>query len=245
MDDESRLVTEKLNNGSYFSDAMSWYCTRYTFVQTQFSQLLIAALISITALILAVNGFLDFLPVNERKVFVVNYPITPEDHIRIENLMEPGEDPDHALIRYFAKEYVKSREQYIVERSERDFNLVSRMSGDDVLQAYLESISPDNPKSPYIVYANRGRRDIIITGTQYYDDKGNVARHETPKGKATVTFRAIENLGGNTSTTTDYIANLEFDYTKIIVDQKTHQLTRKAEMVITNYVTKLNSGTNK
>ena len=245
MDDESKQVVEKLENQTYFSEAMDWYSTRYTFVQTQFSQMLIVALMSIATIALTIIGFFSFLPVNEKIPFVVSHAITPEDHIRLESLMKKGEDPDHALIRYYTKEYVKSREEYIIERSERDFNFVSHLSGETVLQDYLNSISPDNPSSPFIVYANRGRRDIILDDLQYFDDKGNPTRHSTPKGKAIITFTAVENFGSEANKQADYIATMEFDYTKIIVDQKTHQLTRKAEMLITNYTTKINSGSTK
>ena len=241
MDEESKLVADKIENGSYFNEALEWYGTRYTFIQTQFSQMLIFAIISIIAFIITISGFFSFLPVVDKKLFIVYHEITPENTIHVQQLMEAGQDPDHALTKYFTEEYVKFHEEYVVERSERDFNFVSSLSGGDVLQDYLNAISPDNPTSPFIVYANRGRRDVIIKSLRFYDEKGEMIAHSVPKGKAVVYFTAVENFGAQAQRTLDYIANIDFDYSKIVVDQKTNQLTHESKMVITNYTTKLNS----
>ena len=245
MEDENKLVTEKIEKGTYFSEAMSWYCTRYTFVQTQFSQLLIVALFCFAAFITTLIGYFSFLPIVDEKLYVIYHSIGPDYRTRITELMEPGQDADHAVSEYLLHEYVRSREEYVMDRSEKDFNYVSKLSGQGVLAEYLNSISPDNPSSPYIVYANRGRRDVIVQGVRFFDAKGKVIHYSVPKGTAVVYFTAVENFGAQSQKYTDYIANIEFDYKKIGIDQKTDQLTHKPEMVITSYTTKLNSGTKK
>lgn len=242
MEDTNQLVTEKVEKGIYFNEAMSWYFGRYIFVHTQFSQMLIVAIIALTAFILTFLGFVEFLPITDKKAFVMYHDMQPNSSIRVMTLMKPGQDPDNRLSDYLIGEYVKSREEYIVEKSERDFNFVYSISDDRVLEDYLAYVNPENPLSPYVVYANRGRRNISIRDVTFLDEKGKATTRSQTKGKAVVKFSAQENFGAQGEKVADYVANIEFAYKKVQVDQKTGQLTHKPEMVITGYTTKASTG---
>lgn len=246
MENESELVTNHIEKGTYFSEALSWYNSRFIAMQTQFSQMVIVCIIAVTAFLLCFFGFYSFLPVTEKNLHVVYYPVTPEHKLSIRKLMEShGSDPDYSLAKYYMEEYVKSRESYVLDKSERNFNYVYNMSEEAALDEYIDFVSPSNPQSPFVIYSNRGRKNVLVNYVKFYDSNENEVKYTQPEGIAKISFTAQENFGNSTGSPTNYIATISYKYTKIGIDQKTEQLTQPPKMVITNYTTKIDSGNKK
>lgn len=242
MDKYDNSLSERIESGQYFKDAMNWYHSKFTNVQTQFSLMLIVAIIAFLAFIITFSGLVAFLPITEKKLFVVYQSITPDTRLTLQTLSHPGDNPHLQLGKYYISEYVKSREEYSPARNDRNLNFVSLMSDDATLQDYLNYTSNTNPESPVIIYANRGTRDIVIKDFAYVDAKGNEVDEPSNPQYAVVKFVAKENFGNEGSKISNYQANISFKYDKLEVDQKTQKLTKEPKIVITGYTTKSLTG---
>ena len=238
MDKYDNSLTERIESGQYFKDAMSWYHTKFTYVQTQFSLMLVVAMLAFVGFLLTFSGLVGFLPVSDKKLFVVYQSITPDTRLTLQTLSKPGDNPHIQLAKYYLSEYTKSREEYSPTRNDRNLNFVSLLSDDATLQDYLDYTSNTNPESPIIVYANRGTREISIKSVTFTDATGKPVEEPENPEHAVVKFTASENFGNEGSKVSNYQANLSFKYDKLEVDQKTHQLTKEPKIVITTYTTK-------
>ena len=245
MDKQSELVTAQMEKGTYFTEALSWYNSRFVFVHSQFSQLVIICAISVTAFLLCLFGLYSFLPVTEKRLYVVFQPVTTDYTLSVKKLMDkPGDDPDYALATHLTEEYVAARESYVLEKSERNFNFVYAMSDGAALDEYINYVSPSNLQSPYVVYANRGRRNVLVNWVKFYNKEGKEIKKALPEGTAKISFTAQENFGHSSSTPQNYVAQLSYIYINIGIDQETERLTQKPKMLITEYTTKTDSGSN-
>lgn len=241
MEKESEIVAQKMKAGVYYKDAVEWFNFIYTRPRTEFSLLIIACSLALTGFAIGLGAFIKFFPLEPEVPIVVYRPFTPYDYLTLEEMSTSERQPtDQAVASYFIREYVRSREQYIDARLPRDMTYVATMSNDDVADEYFNEVSLSNPNNPKLIYGNKAQVYADVYRTMLFDAAGNQLNKES-KGlpaSARVLYSTYVIFDDGTQQKTDHSADISFQYTQIIVDQKTNEVTQNPKLVVTSYKTK-------
>jgi type IV secretory pathway component VirB8 len=190
MNPARQSITNSIQKGEYFDDAMSWYNTKYMPVHTQRLYIAILALIAIISLYVIMKVSLQSYMRQEYP-----FPIYVEDQVKefskISPLAEKVEHINLSVARYFVSRYVMLREEYdptklSKEKWEQMLKTVKAMSSRMVFSYFLNYIDADrNPKSPMVLYKLHTTRFITIDKIEF-----DTANHDKPD-YAKVFFTAL------------------------------------------------------
>ncbi|AGF74933.1 type IV secretion protein VblB8 [Bartonella australis AUST/NH1] len=116
-------------------------------------------------------------------------------------LKDGPQNIDEAVTRYFAAQYVRSREGFVNSEAEENFKIVSLLSSPEEQQRFAQWFGANNPQSPQLLYQN-AVATISIKSISFVSKNVVQVRY----------FRTIRNNDNNTETITHWVATLTFEY---------------------------------
>lgn len=220
--DEKRQVTQRMEDGSYYIDAIDWYASRYLFPVTERSLMLIIAIVSVSAFIMSILNITK-LSTDIDKPPIVNFVDyeSPHSFSFIRPLVKDSESPQEAVAKYLIKDYVVSREQYIAKEMLRQTHMnkltkkIKGTSSKDILEQFQFYMSKSNPYSPFLRYQDHTDRLITINSIEFLTNKKEL-------GKANVYFTATKKTRGKKNVMENqWVATLHFRLPSVEIISKT------------------------
>lgn len=185
-----KKIAKKVEDGSYYSLALSWYNKKYLVSVVQRSWLFIIFIITFfTFLYLLVN--LITVSSQQEKPAIVTYVENQTDYFsHIKSLTMNDESAQEAIAQYLLTYYIKSREEYnpgdMQDESYRNtLRIMKSFSTKEVLNEYTRYMSKRNRYSPYIRYRDHTQRSVRILSIKFVNKT-------VDSGKANILFEATE-----------------------------------------------------
>lgn len=220
-------VAEKIASGEYFRDARNWYSfMAHDPMAERYFFLLIAGLAILTSLLAFVSMRLLY-PLSVSVPFIINTHDIVEDLPRMNPLALPAEDPDMAIQRHLATNYVILREEYDLALLERNTSGVKAHSAPELFDSYQRTLDPRNPDSFVVLYQRHSTRKVSFVSYKPPEEEG---------GEAELVFDAVVESPTDRKKTR-WVANIAFRATKIALDEKTGKPV-PLEFVVTKYQSK-------
>jgi type IV secretory pathway component VirB8 len=223
-------VAELVRTGEYFRESHNIYdnlihdpmAERYLYVFITGLSFLILAIA-----LIAMQGL---YPLKHSVPFIVGSDSLSEDIPGIRSLLDvKGQDPDEALINYLVYNYVRSWEEYDIDKLDLYLNGIETQSTEEVVEEYKALIDPRNPKSPITLYQRHSEKSIKILNSKLYqsneDYTMDVLFESTVRGKSRVKRARWQ-------------AKVTFVYSGIEIDQDTGKID-PISFVVTEYSNKL------
>lgn len=206
--DLKTFIVQKVEDGSYFKDALEWYSCRYIYPFTSRSAMLLIVIFFIFAsyVMLKVTHH-DY----QHKQYPL--PIYAEDEVlyipKIKSISTQKEPINISVARYLSSKYVTFREGYnpndFIELLNKEVLLkkIKALSSKKIFNDYQNFMNPDiNPDSPIIFYKGHTQRIISIKNVEF---KG----HPFNPDYAIVTYEAYEKTKAS-NTKTQWKAEVDF-----------------------------------
>ena len=250
MSDLDKEIANKVESGEYFVEGLKWYNFIFVKPQCDLATVSIITLVAVISFFTYFIAFTELFPLSPGKGFAVFRPIKDNEFLKLLPLKEGKEGSDESIIKFMVSEYLKSRREYVEERIDRNFRIVTALSGDNVYNEFLSETSLDNPNNPVILYGKQARRTVYIQSIKFlYPAKKNGEKIDLDKhmkgldkilpNKAVVEYaEVLDIIADNSQQITRYKADIAFQYKQIIVDQDTGKLEKSPEIVITEFKTK-------
>lgn len=213
MEETRKVIAEMIENESYFKEAHAWYNWKFL---SPYSHRLYMLIICLTICVFA--GLIVqviFLATSKQEY---PFPIYVDDQINFFSKMIPLSDKVEpiptSMAKYFAKEYIETRESYNYDylNTEEWRGLLLKiraMSSRKIYGQYMDYLdSSKNADSPEVRYKRHTRRLINV------DSVVIPPKQESAPSSAIVYFTAIEQ-GRREYVTSKWIANLEFTMTNL------------------------------
>lgn len=239
MEEYKNIVNEKIKSGEYFSEALSWYNSRFVRPKTDLIHMSLMAAICIFLFIVSVITFATIFPITKKESFIVSRALNASESIKISALNTNVKNPTLGVLTFLIREYVTSREEYLEERINRNFRFVTELSDENVFDLYMNETDISNPNNPILLYGNQAKIDVKITklimpklpepSTQIDFDK---------EYKAKVLFTSNLKFLDGDSESRKMQADVTFKYKEISVNQKTHVIKQLPELIVTGYKTR-------
>ena len=241
MQDEREKAVELLKSGKYYDEALKWYASRYIMPKTQLATMVVFAAIALYFLFISIVSTIYILPLSRTETFMLNRQLKNSEAIVIRQIGNKQEDASVSYLKYMLAEYVKSREEYNPNRTDRNFNFVVEVSSDDIFMDYLNlSDKNKNPNHPERLYANQAIKEIFVTATSvpgiHPKLKNFVADQEYI---ANISFMSSLLFVDNTQEKQgEFEATIKFRFEPVDVDQESDEIKELPKLVITDYKTK-------
>lgn len=190
MSHDRQEIAEKIRDGSYFTDASSWYAGKYLYPVTERSMMFAFTIATLLALIPIASLLNTSIQTNNTIPFPIYVADSTSHFSVIKPLAQSDESAQTAIARYLITDYIKSREEYIYknvsgEKLKRLLKKIKSSSAKQVLNEYVSYMSENNPYSPLTRYKDRINRFIEIKSLSFLDN-------DQTSGKAKVIFEATE-----------------------------------------------------
>lgn len=241
----TEFVKSSVNDGSYFQDALDWYCFRYLSPICDRTLLIFGAIVAAVILFFLVQMVQSAFPLVQK----VPIFITAKDKtLYFPHLVElkpkedeKGYDPavtsiDDAVLKYLVSVYVKDREAYNfsageIEAVNKKINRVRNVSSPEEYRIFQAIMSEDNPESPIRTFGKDVVKTIKVESVtlvkkepKTFTEKAKEYISVQIPTQAEVRFTATttENLGGIEEKITKerYLARVDFNFTGVDKDQK-------------------------
>lgn len=190
-------IAAKIEDGSYYVDALEWYTTKYLTPVTERS------LISIIAVLVLCLFCLSVFNIRKLSVEIQETPITiyvdhesPDAFSFIKPIAQRYEPAQDAVAKYLLKDYVITREKYMARAMSETSTIrklmkkIKSSSSKSVLNEYQSYMNKTNPYSPFMRYQDHTNRTIKIDSFTFIGD-------DKTTGKAQVNFTATEQKLGS------------------------------------------------
>jgi type IV secretion system protein VirB8 len=240
VSESSQDVTQRIETGEYYRDALRWYSTMYHSPISERALLLMISSMAVVIILMMLIGLFVLLPVTETKTMIVRVSDSLEKVARVERMSEDlSDDPNAVVMDWYLRSFVEVREGYDVDRQQTYFRRVFTMSSPAVYNAYVAAYK-DPSRSPTVRYERHTKRRIEISDARVNsievveDATGSVA--EVVDVKATVDFTAVEKSADEERKSV-WRADITFRFNKIHVDQVTGDIT-PMEFKVTGYESK-------
>ncbi|MBI1236937.1 MAG: hypothetical protein GC188_09675 [Alphaproteobacteria bacterium] len=223
-------VSDKVRSGEYFRESVGMYDSMvHDLMAERYFYVLITAIAGLILLI-AVYAAQGLYPLERSVPFIVDTQNTIEDVPRITSLIaREGEEPSEALLKYILGNYVTLREEYNINRLDRNVNGVKVQSSEDVFAEFQHSIQPTNPQSPIALYERHSVKKIHVLSVRLLSEGGEYG--------AEVLYEASVESKSDIKKTR-WQANIAFNYSGVTIDQNTGEITRLG-FLVTKYENKL------
>lgn len=225
--EHQREIREKVESGEYFREARSWYSfmVHDPMAERYFFLLLVG--LSLLVFLLSVVAMRMIYPLKSNVPFIVSSYDLVEDLPLIRPLGHPSEDPDAALLRFLAENYVLFREEYDLGLLERNAGGIQAHSAPEVFAEYQRMLDPRRPDSFVALYQRHSKRKVSIVSYMPPEEEG---------GEAEVVFDAVVDSKDERKRTR-WVANIAFRASNIALDGKTGK-PLPLEFVVTKYQSK-------
>ena len=239
MSDSNKDVTQGVESGEYYRDAMRWYGTMYHSPISERAILIIITCLAGIATIMALIGLFMLLPLTENKAMIVRIPESLSKVARVEQMTEnPSQDPNLIVMNWFVGNYINVREEYDIDKQQMFFRRVFALSSPVVYNNYVAVYKRSD--SPTVRYERHTKRLVDITDISIQNSEVmKEASGNTPEMlqvKAQVKFVATEE-SPTESRNSLWLADITFRFSKIHVDQVTGAIT-PMEFKVTGYESK-------
>jgi len=215
-DQDTQLITNEVESGTYFSLARSWYSELFHTPIAQRSYYIVIILLSLVNVYFAITSFLGVFPIDVPVPFITFSNDLVEDIPRIGPISNDlTEDKNVSVMKYFIKSYVIGRESYDLSRFELRYRNIWSQSTKDVFEQYKKQIDASNPYSFYRLYTNQSRRLVEIVSLKYQHTKGKGLSH----AQLVIECPVISLSTGKEESTSTWRVELTYNYTDFWVDQ--------------------------
>lgn len=239
MSDSKHDVTESIESGEYYRDAMRWYGTMYHSPISQRALLIIITVIALLITLMAVIGVFVMLPLSETKTMIVRVPESLSKVARVEQMTEnPAQDPNQIVMNWFVSDFIKAREEYDIDKQQSYFKRVYVLSSPGVYDDYVTLFK--SSQSPTVRYERHTTREVEMNNIRV--ESVNVVESATGSAAEVVDVTAKVKYTATETTPTDdrnsiWLADIAFRFSKIHVDQVTGDIT-PMEFKVTGYESK-------
>lgn len=231
MSDDNEKIAEMIRGGKYFDEARAWYGAMYIGPISERTFFLIIAILSGVVAIASVFAVSALMPLTTKPGILVSAGPRPEETVQsLLNLRELDSNPDKAIAKFFAAEYVTAREGYSAHTYQGNALFVQNQSDQATYNAFSAQYSSSNPQSLAAIFGEAGTRAVIIDSVSL---RGNTA---------TVGF-TTEDTGVDPALKSQWTAKIDFNYTpmttKTVVNPETGQdelQVKDPQFQVVNYV---------
>jgi len=228
-------IADKIRSGEYFRDARAMYDIDVHSPMSDRYWYLFITLVSLIITVVAIVAWLGFFPLNNRVPFIFATNNILDDYPRVKSLLNyRGENPNTALQRYLAQNYVRLREEYDASLFDRSHNAVLSLSTKEVAKEYERDISPLNPESPITLYQRHTIRAINIIGSQPIEDETKKKVNGVKEYRMLVTFEDSLVSGEQENPHGRYQVDIAFMYKDIKLDTITNKIEPYG-FIVTSY----------
>lgn len=228
--EELAEISDKVKSGEYYRESRSMYDA---FVHDTMSERYLYVLITITScaiLLIALLAVQGIYPLQKSLPFIVAAEDLVEDVPRITSLLnDKGDDANLALMKFYLSNYITIREEYSIDKLDRNVNGVKSQSSPEVFVKFQNIINPSNPQSPIKIFQRHSIRKISVLAIniQSVDDTY----------EAEVLFEAkVE--GKAAAKKSRWQANISFNYSGIGLDGDTGKV-KPSSFLVTGYSNKI------
>lgn len=238
--DDKSLVKDMVDKDEYFKEARHWYNVKYQSPIVEKAYSVILTLIAVFSTIFSVWGFTGLLPVETEVSFVIITPKIENDIVTMRPIGKENMQTDVALMRHFVHEYITVRESYDVRVIEQQMNRIRALSDSKSFRAYRTMMATSNPQSPITLYESHTERVLSAPEQRrltlwYAAEDGTKA--EPPENawpnRATVEYTATI-TSPESASRSRWISEIHFNYSPVIVDQDTFEVT-PMDFLVTQY----------
>lgn len=227
MQEEYRLMSDKIRSGEYFEESHEMYDIMVHDLMSERYLYIFITIISAFIFLISYAAKESLYPLNNAVPYVFYPNDTFEDIPHMKGLQAyKGEDPGEGVLRYIVRNYILLRENYNVEKFDMYVDGVRNQSTPEVMADFHALIDPRNPESPVVQYQRHSKREVaIVSFRRLYDQEyGMEVEYE-----ATVT-------GKGEIRKSRWKANIAFQYSGVTLDDdgKVNPLT----FTVTKYQTK-------
>lgn len=172
LDEEYQLMAEKIRSGEYFEESRYMYDVMVHDLMAERYLYIFITILSVFIFLISYMAKESLYPLNNAVPYVFYPDDVLEDLPHMEKLNAyKGEDPSEGVLRYLVANYVRLRENYSVEKFDRNVAGVKNQSTDDVVQGFQQAIDPRNPESPIAIYQRHSKRDVNIVSYRRLKDQ--------------------------------------------------------------------------
>jgi type IV secretory pathway component VirB8 len=154
--ERSRMIAQKIRDGSYYADARSWYAARYLRPITDRSLLIIASIIALFIVATAAIGIYQLLPSSRQITIIIPAENSSRYMHRIQPLAEENTPPQDAIADFLIRQYVTWRETFSPDSLEQE-----------AMKRTLRAVKNSSSKSVYTDY-----QDILMENISYFRRTG-------------------------------------------------------------------------
>lgn len=196
-------MTNKKKDKADDLSAITWESERLVALRKTAKTAWIIAIVSVVVTSLSIIAIVGLTPLKQTEPFVIRVDNATGIVDVVEGLESAPNTYDKAVTRYFAANYIRSREGYSRELAPLFYTRVGLMSSTDVGREYAEEFAPDNPNSPLRRLGSTGKITVKIVSISFISDDQLSIRFTT------------ETKQKNRSTKTEHlIATMKFHYSR-------------------------------
>jgi type IV secretory pathway component VirB8 len=228
--EEHLEIAEKVRSGQYFRESMGMYDDLIHDLMAERYFYVLVTVLSLLSLAIAMIAVTGLYPLERPTPFIVSSDDITEEVPRMRSLRnDPSDGVDDALMRFNISNYLTLREEYNIERLDRNVRGVKAQSTAEVFAVYQTAIDPSNSDSPIKLYQRHTVKKINVLVVSIMP--------ETQGYTAEVLFEAV--LEGKAQIKKSrWQANISFNYTSIELDENTGKV-KPPSFVVTNYSSKI------
>lgn len=209
-------VSNAVESGEYYRDAMRWYSVLYHSPISERALLIILTSLAVFITLIALLSLFMLLPVRETKTTVIYTEDTLDTIATVHPMMQnPLDNPNEAVRLWLLEDFVRAWEAYDIDRQEFLHKRVWAQSAQPVYAQYVGWYR--SAESPTIRYERHTKRIIEVRRVTVLEQSGL-------DGKANVVFVATEDATPEPRNSL-WSADIAFRFSEIEVDQETGEIT--------------------
>lgn len=176
---EQKIAAEKIEDKTYFKDALNWYFVKYLSPVSERSILICLGLVSLF------SGFVIYLIIKSMFPLVESVPVVLQERdsskyapiVRELNAKKDRLDNiNEAVARHLVNEYVRERESFdysegSIEVYNKKLLIIQNNSSASVLKDFKELMDVNNENSPLKYFGRNVTRDVDVINFEYVRKK--------------------------------------------------------------------------
>lgn len=225
-------IAQKVRSGEYFRESRAMYDGLVNDPMSERYFYVFVTSVALLTMLVAFYAAQSLYPLTRVLPFIYASNDVVEDVPRIIRLKQNKfQSPSEAVLFFLAGNFVKQYEEYDIALIERNLNGLRQSSSPELFARYQIYMQPTNPASPVVQYQRHSTRSVnIISVNNVPGDKPQLE----------IVYDATV-VRSTTQKTTRYIAQLRYQYSGIVFDDKTGKVG-PFSFIVTDYSSKLAQG---
>lgn len=241
MNDEAQNTEQKpkqnLDEG-YYQEAYEWFREVYISPRVEMTRMKILAGVMCFSTFIYFIAFTAIFPLSPNVAFTIERPHNQSEFVSIKPIRYKDATPTEGYVKYMLSEFTRSWEGYQEDKTDRNFYFIAQIAGDETFAKYEQLYDINlNPDHPLLIYGQRARKQIGIGRIEIPSLPEDLDESTTPVN-AKVYFRSFLIFEDNSQQVENHVAEVRFSYKRIVVDQRTHEISQKPEILILDYKSK-------